>query len=148
MVCWWKICISRRWLIQCWPVPTKEEDRLVPLKFASFANLDWAIIEESLLHCVHSVWAEDNGGQDEIGWFTTMSHWNTIVSKSEWWVGWQGLQFTPHSPNMSMVVRGARQDQNSPVILNVFSNKCKVVHFQFCISEQKPIPISWLMFVA
>ena len=52
------------------PVPIRVAE------FACFANLASrrAIIEQ----------AEDNRGQDEIDWFTTMSHWNTIVCNLQW----------------------------------------------------------------
>ena len=36
------------------------------------------------LYVFREVWAGNNRIQDEIGWYTTMSHWNTIQCCLDW----------------------------------------------------------------
>ena len=72
-----------------------------------------------------------------------MSNWNTIVSNSEWWTAWQGL----HASQANIIADGQQTKSEVETTKKINSEICKVVHFQIRIIEQKPIPISWLMFV-
>ena len=78
------------WWCYVWPKAALITVRYFRTLFETFSwdfsltNFAWLLTSHCRVYVFREVWAWNNGIQDEIGWYTTMSHWNTIQSGLDW----------------------------------------------------------------